>query len=122
MKELVTVLHFEQVTMPFENERPWHELFYELKHSEKTPGFFERLRFDWDGPYPRSRELSDFLHALHWNASVSAKNPIFDEISLTDDIADLWKKRLDSLEPGMLSFLNAASQMAKKKFEQFKDR
>ena len=39
VKELVTVLHFEQVTMPFENERPWHELFYELKHSEKTPGF-----------------------------------------------------------------------------------
>lgn len=120
VKELVALLHEKKVRMPFENEKPWHELFYELKYNEKAPDFINCLRFDWDGPYPHSRELSDFLHALHWNVSVSANNPSFDEISLSEEVANLWQKRISELGPSDLDFLNIASEKAQIKFEHLK--
>lgn len=118
VKHLVASLYHNHVSMPFENERPWHELFYELRRQGEKPVFIEKLRFDWDGPYPHSRELSDFLHALHWNASVSANNPSFSEISLSDDIASLWTEEASELDAKDKSFLELTTKMAKAKFEQ----
>ena|ERR1035437_3318618 len=85
--------------MPFENEGPWHELFYALKQADKSgkPEFLRSLRFDWDGPYPKSQELSEFLHALHWNACIDARNPHFDKITLPPDIAEVWARDTDKL-------------------------
>ena len=119
VKDLVALLHQENIKMPFDDENPWHELFYELKkHPERTEGFrfLENLQFDWDGPYPKCQELSDFLHALHWNASVSALNPRFDSISLIDDIAELWAKRIDKLSAEDKAFLFIALSQAKERF------
>jgi len=119
VKELVALLHKDKVNIPFEDESPWHELFYELKKDPERAGslmFFENLQFDWDGPYPKCQELSDFLHALHWNASVSALNPRFDSITLIDDIAELWIKRVDELTPEEKKFLYKALDEAKHKF------
>ena len=98
VKRLVALLQSEDILMPFENEAPWHELFYKLKKErgvEGRPVFFDRLRFDWDGPFPKSLELSDFLHALHWNACVSAQNPKYDSITLPADIQKEWFKKAE---------------------------
>lgn len=93
VKRLVALLQSERIIMPFENEAPWHELFYKLKREHKfrgRPAFFDSLRFDWDGPFPKSQELSDFLHALHWNACVSAQNPKYDRFTVSHEIVQEW--------------------------------
>jgi len=116
---LAAKLHREKVSMPFENERPWHELFYQLKQSDwhGKPEFFYLLRFDWDSPYPKSFELSEFLHALHWNACVDARNPHFDRITLPDGIAKEWSNRSEHLDPQAQEFLQRSAALAKEVFE-----
>jgi len=121
VEELVALLHKDGVKIPFKNQRPWHRLFYALK-SESSPGkptFFDQLFFDWDGPYPKSEELSEFLYALHWNTSVSAANPHFETISLTDDVAGLLLKRLIGQDPQSKEFLEEAARRARAEFEQY---
>jgi hypothetical protein len=118
---LAAVMHKEQLEMPFKNQRPWHFLFYELKKAQDIPGkpaLFDRLLFDWDGPYPKSQELSEFLHALHWNASVSAHNPHYDTITLLEDVATLWSQRLNELDPETTRFLHEALTRARAEFAQ----
>jgi len=119
VKELVVLLHNDKVRMPFDEENLWHELFYELKKDPERNerfNFFEHLQFDWDGPSPKCQELSDFLHALHWNASVSALNPRFDSITLIDGIAELWAKRIEVLDPEDKKFLQKAVAEARNIF------
>ncbi len=120
VKQLAAQLQTQHVTMPFRNEEPWHLLFYQLAKTKDVPGkpeFFERLRFDWDGPYPKSQELSDFLQALHWTASVSASNPHYEVINLPDDVADLWKKSFGMFaEKDISEFLCYAVKCAEKEF------
>jgi hypothetical protein len=118
VKQIAARMQKQSVPMPFRNERPWHELFYELKkeNTADKPSFFDRLSFDWDGPYPKCRELSEFLHALHWNASVSANNPHYDTINLSKDVADLWEQRSRELEPSSKRFLDIAVDRAAKEF------
>jgi len=121
IKQLTSLMCQNQVKMPFKNEQPWHLLFYELKETEGLPGkpaFFERLRFDWDGPYPKSRQLSEFLQALHWNASVSADNPRYDTITLPAPVADLWSHRVAKLDPETRNFLDEAVKRGQKAFSQ----
>src|SRR5690242_14735795 len=77
--------------MPLKNERPWHELFYDLQQQGSKPAFLESMKFDWNGPYPTSRALSEYLSALHWTGCVSAGNPSYDEISLAPDVQALWE-------------------------------
>jgi hypothetical protein len=121
VEELVALLVKKGVRIPFKNQRPWHRLFYGLKKSTSIPGrppFLDRLFFDWDGSYAKSEELSEFLHALHWNASVSAGNPHFQTISVSDDVAGLWLKRLEKLDPQSKQFLEEAASRAETEFAQ----
>lgn len=115
---MAATLQKDEVRMPFENERPWHELFYDLKKTPEPgkPVFFSDLRFDWDGPYPKCSELSEFLHALHWNACVDARNPHFDTISLPKNIADLWSNRAGEIASEEKVFLSSAAAKAKSLF------
>ncbi len=119
VKQLAALLQQDEVTMPFKDERPWHELFYELKRDTTLhgkPGFFESLRFDLDGPYPKSRDLSRFLQALHWNASVSATNPHFETISLPAGVAQLWMSRYESTDADSRAVLRITADRARDKF------
>lgn len=119
IKLLAAKLHSESVEMPFENEQPWHLIFYELKKEtgiKGKPDFFEHLRFDWDGPFPKSQQISDFLQALHWNASVSARNPHYDRIELPEEIATLWLDRVKTLDEDAKEFLDKASSKAQQEF------
>ena|SRR5438445_714616 len=67
VKQLTLRFTQEGMTMPLRDERPWHMLFYRLKvasYPAGKPSFLEDLLFDWDGPYPRSSELAEYLDAL----------------------------------------------------------
>src|ERR1700722_4167889 len=121
VKQLPALLEEKRIAIPFKNERPWHYLFYELKKDKDAvgrPSFFNDLEFDWDGPFPKSQELSDFLHALHWNASVSASNPHYETIDLSTEVKCLWLKK-HNLEDGVSKqFFKLAVDRARKEFEQ----
>lgn len=126
VKQVAASMHRQGVAMPFKNQRPWHFLLYELKKAPNAPGrpaFLDGVVFDWDGPYPKSQELSDFLHALHWNASVSANNPHYDTIILPGDVADLWSRRFEELDGDTKQFLDEAARIAQVEFSRaFDDR
>ena len=118
VENLAARLQKQGVPMPFENEAPWHELFYDLKQTEAAgkPAFFSSLRFDWDGHYPKCQELSEFLHALHWNACVDARNPHFDMISLPPGIAAAWEQRENGLDGPTRAFVETAADRARDLF------
>lgn len=119
VKHLAALLHKDKVTMPLEDERRWHLVFYALKHARnlpEKPAFLEELMFDWDGPYPKARELSQFLQALHWTGNVSAINPQFRQMTLPNDVAELWLKRLETADSQTKKLLELAVQYAKEQF------
>ena len=94
VKELAALMADADLRLPLKDEKPWHILFFSLKQREGVagrPDFFDRLVFDWDGPTPKCQELSEFIHALHWNATVAANNPTYEAIQLADEIADRWR-------------------------------
>jgi hypothetical protein len=95
---LILQLDRQEVSMPFQNEEKWHRLFYMLKAGGSAPGrpkFFEKLRFDWDGRFPRSEDLSEYLQALHWNGFISVANPSYDRLSVDEDV----RKSIDKVSP-----------------------
>jgi hypothetical protein len=121
VKQLAALFSEKELDIPFKNERPWHYLFYELKKdkgAEGRPSFLDDLEFDWDGPYPKSPQLSDFLHSLHWNASVSASNPHYETIDLSKEVKDLWFKRFNGSDENTRKFFALALDRAKQEFAQ----
>lgn len=119
VKQLVALFGSKNETLPFKDQKRWHLLFYELTKFPATPGkpkFLDELVFDWDVPYPKCQELSDFLHALHWTASVSANNPRFDVIRIEPAVADRWSEQFDQVDPDSQKFLREAEELARKEF------
>lgn len=118
VKQLTALLQKERVKLPFRNQRPWHVLFYELKKSSAPgrPKFFDQLRFDWDAPYPKCQQLSDFLNALHVTTSVTVSNPSFSEILVSDEVADRWANNLTKDDPDLRQFVNDTVARAKEEF------
>jgi hypothetical protein len=116
VKQLTVRMNGDQMEMPFKDERPWHSLLYELSISkvEPKPDFLNRLQFDWDGPYPRSRDLSDYIHGLHFTGCVSAANPSYDQITLDPEVAKLWAQEADGLD--VRYFMDEVMTIAKKEF------
>jgi hypothetical protein len=120
VKQLTALFEESKIDIPFKNERAWHFLFYELKKNKDTigrPAFFDELEFDWDGPFPKSQELSDFLHSLHWNASVSASNPHYETITLSKEVKNLWLDRHKKLNRNTKRFFVSVMEKAKNEFE-----
>jgi hypothetical protein len=119
VKQIAALLQKKDVQLPFKNQKPWHLLFYELKKipaAEGKPKFLDELRFDWDAPYPKSQELSEFLNALHFTASVSARNPRFDIISVSPEAADRWAQIVSDDDPALQKFIKEAITLAQKEF------
>ena len=116
---LVADLHKDNVGLPLRNQEPWHLLFYRLKKAldmPDRPEFLDDLVFDWDGPYPKCDELSEFLNGLHISANVSAHNPSFGFISVDDDDAARWSEELGRLDPGVKTFVERATVFAREEF------
>jgi len=120
LKVLTAELDKERVAMPLGNERPWHLFMYRLKKnpSPGRPTFLDSLRFDWDGPFPKSQEVSEVLSSLHWNASATAANPHFDKIALRPAVVDLWSARYQTLDESERAFIDFSRDTAKDFFTQ----
>jgi hypothetical protein len=120
VKRLILDLQENSVPMPFQNEENWHNLFYKLKlaRAEKgRPVFFEKLRFDWDGPYPRCQDLSEYLQMLHLNGFISVANPSYDKLRVDDDVMEGVDKVRPSIGDGSLeSFLKFSAKEAQNLF------
>ena len=119
VKYLVALLNEGRTDMPYEDESPWHELFYDLKtrdEAREKPEFIKNLRFDWDAPYPKSPEVSEYLHALHWSACVTAQNPYYERITLSPEIASFWLKEYNNLDNNEKDYLNEVASIAKERF------
>ena len=56
-----------------------------------------KLRFDWDGPYPKSQDLSEYLQILHLNGFISVANPTYDTLSVDEDV----RKGIDKVRPAI---------------------
>lgn len=122
VKQLIAALSgYDKVIIPFENAEPWHMLFYNLKKDpnfkENRPKFFESLIFDWDGPYPKSKQLEDFLHSLHWNAGVSARNPGYKSIEVPGALGQLWQSQTKGSPVGYQQFFDRARSAALASFQ-----
>lgn len=114
VKELTALMKDDGLRLPLKDERPWHQLFFELKRNrtvQDRPAFFDRLVFDWDGPSPKCQELSEFIHALHWNATVTASNPTYETLTLSDEVATRWRPA------AVTAFHQAALAQARIKFQ-----
>ena len=99
----------------FRDERPWHEFFYRFKSGPEQTGmplFLKKLFFDWNGPYPRSQELSEYLHGLHWTGCLSAPNSAYDSFTLKSDVREIWQNT--EIEPELREFLNVAGDAARR--------
>jgi hypothetical protein len=116
---LAADLHNQDIPLPFKDQKAWHLLFYALKTdaaSENKPAFLQELVFDWDAPYPKCEDLSDFLNALHVTANVAAQNPRYNVITVADDDAKRWTEELSSFGAGTKEFVHRAAELARKEF------
>jgi len=117
VKQLTLRFTQEGMTMPLRDERPWHMLFYRLKvasYPAGKPSFLEDLLFDWDGPYPRSSELAEYLDALHWTGCLSASNPQYEKVSVNPKVSQLWSAL--TVDPELNSFMDYVIETAKGHF------
>ena len=108
------LLQLGDAELRFRDERPWHELFYELKTAPAKrgkPQFLSELLFDWNGAYPRCQELSEYLHGLHWTGCILASNPSYDRFKLSQEVGNQWRSAV--VEPDVLEFVAAAAQTAR---------
>jgi hypothetical protein len=117
---LAALLHRRHVQIPFGKTEEWHLLFYELAggNDGRKPQFFQSLFFDWDGPYPKSQELAQFLQALHWTASASANNPYFETIELPEPLARRWLDEFEAMAPDTKQYLEQATERAEARFRE----
>ena len=115
IKYLVTLLNLKKIDMPYEDERSWHELFFFLKtQREDMPDFIRSLIFDWDTSYPKSSEVSEYLHALHWTACVTAQNPSYEKITLSPQMSSFWQKEYDNLDAYDKNYLTIVVPIAER--------
>ncbi|MBS0537090.1 MAG: hypothetical protein JSR72_23790 [Proteobacteria bacterium] len=116
VKQLAVRMTKAKIAMPFKDERPWHVVLYDLATSDlkPKPEFLKKLQFDWDGPYPRSRDLSDYIHGLHFTGCVSAANPSYGEITLDGNLAKMWSAL--EVNEDVKKFMDKAMLVAEKKF------
>jgi len=112
VQQILVLLNDEK--LHFRQERPWHELLYRLKtdpDQQGKPQFLRELFFDWNGPYPRSRELSEYLHGLHWTGCLSAPNPTYDSFTLKPEVRQIWEQV--EIEPMLRRFLDTVGEAAR---------
>jgi len=118
VKQLAVRLQDAGIVMTFKDDKPWHMVFYRL-HEElksKAPTFLQSMQFDWDGPYPRSQDVSDFLQGLHWTGSVSALNPSYERIIVPNEVHQVWKAEGGRLEDTDNALITRGFEIAQNEF------
>lgn len=107
------LVRLEGVELYFRNEFPWHKFLYRLKHSQELddkPVFLETLRFEWDGSYPRSRDLTEFLNALYEAGCLAVSGPGLEWFTVEPSVIEVWKH--ESTDPALIRYIDAASATA----------
>lgn len=119
VNHLLVLLCKRKINLSLHKQSAWHNLFYKLKKMPRVigkPDFLNEMRFDWDGPYPKSQELSRYLDALYWTGCVSSNSPLFQEYRLGEALAALWSGRFDELDKESKEFLQTAFELALEEF------
>lgn len=122
VKFLILLMQRNNVKFSFRAFGPWHLLFYRLKNMPETDGkprFFENLNFNWDGTYPKSPELSEFLSALCWIGCVITTSPEFEEYRLSEGVERAWSEQFEPFGGEANQFLNKALLLAREEFREF---
>ena len=114
IKQLAVRMQDAGIDMSFKDDKPWHMLLYKLRGEFKSRGntFLQSMQFDWDGPYPKSQDVSDFLQGLHWTGSVSALNPTYERIIVPNEVQKVWKAEGENLEDGDKTLLSRGLEIA----------
>jgi len=89
----------------------WHEFLYQMKYDEQQsgkPAFQADMRFDWDGPAPKSRDLSAFFSVLFVSGCFEARSPGFDGFTIAPGVATLWKR--NQPDPALMEWLDYAAE------------
>lgn len=94
-EELIVALSKKNIALPLKDEQKWHTFLYNITtdNIENKPRFLNNIIFDWDAPYPKCQELSEFLQALHWNECINASNPSFSTFTIDSSLDNLCKIR-----------------------------
>lgn len=119
VKYMVLLLQKNNIVLPFHKTEAWHSLFYRLKKSTEThgkPAFLENLWFDWDGPYPKSPELSEYLNAMCFIGVVETNSPRFDRYWLSKNVEGLWQEQFEKLDKTLKQYLHSTVEIAKEEF------
>jgi hypothetical protein len=118
MKQLAVRMREADMVMTLKDEKPWHMLFYRLREEYKSEDatFLQSMQFDWDGPYPKSQDVSDFLQGLHWTGSVSALNPTYERIIIPDEVQRVWKAEGEHLGEDDKALLTRGLEIAQIEF------
>ena len=100
------------------NMETWNLLFYRLKKKNIAgkPAFFEKMQFDWDGPYPKSPELSHYLNCLSMFGVLVTTSPRFQEYKLDEKHTPILKKKYEALDETAKLFLDHAVKIAMEEF------
>lgn len=97
----------------------WHLFFFKIKEAQtvsRKPLFFQDLFFDWDGPYPKCQDLAYFLHVLCVHGGVVTTSPSYEPWWVPENMAALWTRQLEELDPESKRFLDEALVLARDEF------
>jgi len=108
---LIATLISSGFKVPNEN-RDWHEFFYELKKEKRDekPEFFKNLMFDWDGPSPKSPVLSEFFNAL--NVIYLARSP-YGKIVMDEGVITQWIMQIKGSSLDLQCYFDYSAKKAK---------
>jgi hypothetical protein len=119
VRQIALVMADNKLKLPCKDDAPWHVLFYRLSlvpELREQFRFLQRMRFDSDRRYPRSKELSEFLQGMHTAMAAGVTNPSYDEIRLLPELADRWREASKALPQGTDKLLQKALELAREQF------
>lgn len=127
VRYLLVLLQKNNISFSFrdwDGLKHWHNLFYGIKNAQtvsRKPAFFQNLFFDWDGPQsPQCQDLAHFLRVLCVHGCVVTTSPSYESWWVPENMATLWARQLEELDPETKRFLDEALVLAREEFTQDK--
>ena len=94
-KQILCRLHGDGINLDLDNRERWQLVMYDV--NEKYPNSIN-MRFDWDGRYPTSPEVDNFLHSVKWTGCAT-------ESALLDSIYELWNDGCSGMNHSLIDFV-----------------
>jgi len=93
-KHILCKLHGEGINLDLDNRERWQLVMFDL--DKKYPDSIN-MHFDWDGPYPTSPQVDNFLHSVKWTKCAT-------ESALIDSIYELWNDGYAGMNHSLIDF------------------